>query len=135
MKPDRHRTLRPTWPLLVLILLLSSLLLPGPVPGRASAPAQMHLTFLPSVVYDSGYPQPFGAEWTPNASLVTSYTQHAQDLGLQWIRLHRVSWRAIQPNEGDPYDWSVLSTFEAELVAAQQAGLTPMVIIQHSPTW
>jgi hypothetical protein len=67
--------------------------------------------------------------------LVPTYVQHAQDLGMRPIRFHRVSWRAIQPNEGDPYDWSVLSTFEAELVAARKAGLTPMVIVHHSPRW
>ena len=64
-----------------------------------------------------------------------TYTQHADNLGLSWIRLHRVSWRAVQPNEGDPYDWSVLSTLEAELVAAREAGFTPMVIVHHSPRW
>lgn len=135
LKPSRHRPLRPTWLLLALTILLSSLLLPGPVPGKASESAQMQSVFLPSVSYDSGYPQPFGVEWVSRPSLTTTYTAHAQELGIRWVRLHRISWRAIQPTEGAAYDWSVLSNFESEIIAAQQAGLTPMVIVHHSPEW
>jgi len=59
----------------------------------------------------------------------------AEDLGVGWVRLHRVSWRAIQPIESGPYDWSKLSSLENELRALRQAGITPIVIIQHSPRW
>lgn len=135
MKSNRHRRLPSTWLLLMLTILLSVLLVPGPLPGQASAQAEAYRLYLPSVSFDSGYPRPFGVEWLKAPTLVQTYTQHADNLGLSWIRLHRVSWRAVQPNEGDPYDWSVLSTLEAELVAAREAGFTPMVIVHHSPRW
>jgi hypothetical protein len=135
MMSNRHRRLRSRWLLLTLTILLSLFLVPGPLPGGASAPAQVHSAYLPSISYNTGYPQPFGTEWIKSSTLVSTYTQHAQNLGMRWVRLHRVSWRAVQPNEGDPYDWSVLSILEAELVAARKAGLTPMVIVHHSPRW
>jgi hypothetical protein len=135
MKRNRRRRVQSTSLLLVLTILLSAFVLPVPVPGQASAPEQQHRTYLPYTVYDSGYPQPFGAEWYQSAAKYSTYIQHAHTLGMNPIRLNRVSWRAIQPVEGGPYDWSVLSTFEAELVAAGQARLTPMVIVSHSPRW
>jgi hypothetical protein len=88
---------------------------------------------LPIVLRDYPWISPFGAE--VSTSFDGSLLTHAEDLGLTWIRLHRVSWRKVQPVENGPYDWSVLSSFENELRAAKQARLIPIVVVHHTPSW
>jgi hypothetical protein len=88
---------------------------------------------LPIVLRYYPWTSPFGFE--VNRRLGGTLGQRAIELGSQWVRLNRVNWREIQPNEGDPYDWSVLSSFEDELRWASTAGFTPIVVVQHSPRW
>jgi Cellulase (glycosyl hydrolase family 5) len=88
---------------------------------------------LPIVLRNYPWPSPFGVEL--NAPLGGTLLARAESLGPKWIRFHRVSWRAVQPDETSPYDWSVLSSFEDELRSAREAGFTPIVIIHHSPPW
>jgi hypothetical protein len=60
----------------------------------------------------------------------------ATDLQVGWVRLNkRVSWRALQPNEGDPIQWQLLADFEDELRALKAAGITPIVIVDDHPLW
>jgi hypothetical protein len=82
-----------------------------------------------------GYSQsPFGVQALrhfTNSSLLS------QTLSLKagWVRLGPISWRTLQPNQGDPIRWQELAGLEQELRVLQQAGLTPEVIVGDSPSW
>jgi len=58
---------------------------------------------------------PFGYESNvPVAG--TIYEQRVDELGGSWARINRqISWRELQPNEGDAINWSLLTGFEEEL--------------------
>ncbi len=60
----------------------------------------------------------------------------AQELSASWVRLNTISWRQVQPAPHlppDAWNWDALATFEHELEAARQAGLTPLVVVDDSP--
>jgi len=88
---------------------------------------------LPIILHQHYWESPFGTE--SNSPLTGTLLQRAGELGVTWARFNRLNWRKVQPTEGGSYDWSVLSSFEEELRAARQAGITPIVLVQHSPTW
>ncbi|MDQ4076982.1 MAG: hypothetical protein M3220_12140 [Chloroflexota bacterium] len=72
----------------------------------------------------------------PRAEIRNSTVKaHAEELGAGWLRLHSVSWKAVEPIQGGGYQWEALATFEQELLAAREAGLTPMVVVADSPSW
>lgn len=102
-------------------------------PVSAQEPEQDHSVFLPLVFRAYPWPSPFGIE--TNRPLLGTLAERADALGTRWVRLNRVSWRDLQPEEGDPYDWSLLSSFEDELRSIKTLGMTPVVIVQHSPRW
>ncbi|HLF88818.1 MAG TPA: hypothetical protein VI451_07750 [Anaerolineales bacterium] len=59
-----------------------------------------------------------------------------QNLKSTWVRLNeRISWKALQPQEGDPIQWNLLEGFENELRAIRAAGAKPIVIVDDYPTW
>lgn len=100
----------------------------------AAEPAGQSTTIYFPLIF-GGYPwqSPFGTETTyPLAGVLK---QQARELGGVWLRRHTVSWRDVQPNQGDPYNWAVLQPFEDELRMIRQTGLTPIVIVHHSPRW
>ncbi len=113
-----------------LLLLVVAVL---PWPGLAAD--DLEVVFLPIVMRQHSWELPFGTEC--GVSLAGTLLQRADELNVTWMRFNRrsFSWRQVQPTEGGPYDWSALSTFEEELRAARQAGITPIVVMQHSPTW
>jgi len=47
----------------------------------------------------------------------------------------QVSWKNLQPNEGDPIQWNLLATFEEELRGLRASGITPIVIVKDTPEW
>lgn len=102
-------------------------------PASAWQPNQAGTVYLPIVYSKHPWPSAFGVE--VSRVLGSTLEQRAADLGTRWVRLHRVSWREIQPDEGGPYDWSVLASFEDELTALRRLGMTPVVIVHHSPRW
>jgi hypothetical protein len=106
---------------------------PGIASDRFLPVDEGHTVLLPLTYRHYPWRSPFGVE--VNSSMEGILLERAEDLGISWVRLHRVSWRAIQPQEGGPYDWSVLSSFESELRSLRRAGLTPIVIVHHSPRW
>lgn len=127
--------------LLIVILLASSFTLSGewgthPALSQTTrSPEQTVKVRLPLVLRNQYWPTPFGFENNRHTPLIDTLLSRAEELGSTWARFHRLNWREVQPNEGDPYDWSVLSTFEAELRNARQAGFTSIVIVHHSPLW
>lgn len=107
-----------------------------PVSNGQSAPRTGNPLYLPVVA--NGYPwnNPFGAE--SGVSLITN-TQplgRAVDLNLGWMRMNtRVSWADLQPAQGGPINWSLLANFEIELKSLSAAGIKPIVILNHYPSW
>ena len=122
--------------LLVLLFVLSGAADEGAVSVPQSQPSDDPMVvYLPAVYRYHPWASPFGVEVSRRNELGGALLDLGEDLGTKWVRLHRVSWRAIQPVEGGPYDWSVLSSFEDELRASRSAGFTPMIIVHHSPRW
>jgi hypothetical protein len=97
------------------------------------APAATHMLYLPAVVSDYPWVSPFGIETLP--PLTQTLTDRAEELGVGWMRLHRLYWRDVQPTEQSAYDWSTMSAFEDELRRLAAAGIHPIVIVHQSPYW
>ncbi|WP_129672068.1 cellulase family glycosylhydrolase [Candidatus Chloroploca sp. Khr17] len=123
-------------------LLLVSLVLLIVVGGAAATlaqpptPAQAPYTLYFPVMGRSGATPIFGIETWANALGSSSELRtQAANLGATWIRLNSVRWDLVQPEENGPYNWAALQSFERDLAAARQAGLTPTVIIRGSPRW
>jgi len=94
------------------------------------------VTYLPIVAKHYPWYNPFGVESNALLRNGTPYLQHSSALPAGWLRMNgRISWRALQPNEGDPIDWSKLAGFEAELRAIRDAGIRPIVIVDDYPRW
>jgi hypothetical protein len=100
---------------------------PAPrLPAPASRPLTADLlTTLP----------PFGFETNTGRITHPQVFAYARQLGATWIRLNTVSWLSIQPDEERIYHWDALETFEQELLAARQAGLIPIVVVDDNPAW
>ncbi|GAC1655200.1 MAG: cellulase family glycosylhydrolase [Herpetosiphon sp.] len=62
-------------------------------------------------------------------------TARARELGPRMVRLQGLHWRLVQPNRGDPFNWSAMAELERDLVQATQLNLTPEVIVYDSPRW
>jgi hypothetical protein len=92
---------------------------------------------LPLVFRNYPWVSPFGVE--PRSFLLSGNVMLTRtlDLGVGWLRLgtNRISWRDLQPNEGDPIQWSLLADFEEELRQVKAAGFMPQVVIVDSPRW
>lgn len=133
---------------LLLILTVAILLAGGQhIAGQHVASAQADttqpdspsatITYLPIVAKRYPWNNPFGVE--SNGRLVNGsiFLQRGSALPAAWLRMNngRISWRALQPNEGDPIDWSKLADFEAELRAMRTAGIRPIVVVDDYPRW
>lgn len=90
-------------------------------------------TYLPLVV--SEWSSPFGIEINTNHIVTQSVFARANELGAQWVRLNTVSWRQVQPTRDSAYNWQALLNFEAELIGAYIANLTPIIVVDDSPDW
>jgi hypothetical protein len=92
-----------------------------------------HVVRLPLVQNEYPWVSPFAVE--SGTQVVGTILDRTQELGVGSIRLHRLHWRNVQPTEQSGYDWSTMSGFEDELRALAGAGVTPIVIVHHSPRW
>jgi len=117
---------------LLLALLLMALSWPtAALLGDGSS--QEHVLYLPVVLSDYSWVSPFSVE--TNSLLTQTLTDRAEELGVAWMRMHRLYWRDIQPAEQLNYDWSAMSAFEDELRRLAAAGIQPIVIVHQSPPW
>ncbi len=91
--------------------------------------------YLPLVGRKFPWVSPFGIESTEGAISSTRVRAQAQALGTNWLRLNGVSWRGVQPDEGGAYNWRALATFERDLLAAAEMGMTPVVVVDDNPRW
>lgn len=79
---------------------------------------------------------PFGVEIQAPVVSDPLLLDRATNIPIKWVRLNnRISWRLLQPNEGDPIQWEVLSGFENELRALQAVNITPIVVVNQYPAW
>lgn len=123
--------------ILVFATLLVALLLTSTLgSAQPAAPETTGTTVhLPLMLVNAPWRNPFGVQANPGHIVSTLVRQRAVELGVRWIRLDSVSWEKVQPTRDAPYDWSALSWFEQELIAANDAGLRPIVIVNDSPHW
>jgi hypothetical protein len=98
-----------------------------------SAPAQqLYKLYIPAI--SSSWQSPFGIQSLANLTS-NQLLARAAELRAGWARLGRISWRDLQPNEGDAIQWSQLAGFENELRALRAAGIMPEVVVYDSPRW
>jgi hypothetical protein len=120
---------------LAIVLSIITLSLSTQTQQSAKASTATKKVYLPSIsyVWESS---PFGFEVAaPRSMLKGNVFDKAVNLQAKWIRIGPVSWRAVQPQRGGTYNWGVLAEFEAGLIAAARAGLTPIVSIHDNPRW
>ena len=106
-------------------------------------PTQAHAErtiFLPVIhkIDPPGPPKPFGVEMSPGRISNTTLQQRTTELGPRWLRLKSIHWRNVQPQESLPVEqwkWEELATFEAEVLKANELGLTPIAIVFQNPDW
>jgi hypothetical protein len=94
------------------------------------------IVYLPLTMRNHPWVSPFGVEnnrqWKPG----TKVYQYGDELNSNWVRMGiRVSWRELQPNEGDPIQWDKLTEFEDELRELKALEMTPVVIVYDNPHW
>src|SRR5262245_42233110 len=75
-----------------------------------------HSIYLPTLMFSFSWQSPFGVQ---SGARLTNGSLLSQTVALQagWVRIGPISWRLLQPNQGDPIRWHVLSGFEQELRA------------------
>lgn len=61
--------------------------------------------------------------------------EEASELHVGWVRRwEHISWRLVEPNEGE-YRWEVLDGLAEEFLRARESGIEPIVEIQFAPEW
>lgn len=124
-------------------ILVSLLLLLGSVaPGLRSNPIALANVsdninrYLPIIWKHYPWASPFGVESEAPMVLGTPLFAKATNIPVKWVRMNtRISWRQLQPNEGDPIQWDLLASFESELRALRAYEITPIVIVNDYPAW
>lgn len=128
---------------LLAALLLAATLLGGALPARSQEPprgmpqpaaAPAHTIYLPAIQQRQA-PSIFGFEAYASGLGDSRVFAQAQNLGASWIRMNKVSWRQVQPEQGQPYNWAAMAEFERELARARQLKLEPVVIVDDYPRW
>lgn len=98
-------------------------------------PAVATSIFLPRVQSQSASAGILGIEvGSPNPAI---HGPALQELQPAWIRLNRLSWRAVEPVEGAGYNWAApeVRALEAQLQWASQRNFRTILIVGDSPTW
>lgn len=121
--------------LLILVALMLGLMMDVALPAQPAfaedEPAYQVL--FPLVSNDHPLPlSVFGVE--VNRGWVMKTLQKAQQAQVSWIRYNGILWHDVEAQRG-VIDWSLLSDFEVDMIALNQAGIIPMVIIRGTPTW
>jgi hypothetical protein len=109
---------------------------PVRTPARAPAArgAQTARTFLPTVAAG------FRAEPSLLGVAIEEFRdahgfQQALELDARYMRRHHeISWREVEPREGE-YHWEVLQGLEPELLAARAQGIEVLLSVQMTPDW
>jgi len=92
--------------------------------------------YLPISMKNFPWINPFGVENQNLWKQGTAIYQQGKQLNSNWARMgSNISWRELQPNEGDPIRWEKLKGFEEELKALISLEMTPIVVVKDSPHW
>jgi hypothetical protein len=95
-----------------------------------------NVLYLPALSSNHPWVSPFGTESYEPTVEGSEMLELAVELNVNWIRLGtQVRWDELQPNQGDPIQWHLLASFEDELRGLRSAGITPIVVIRHTPDW
>jgi hypothetical protein len=79
---------------------------------------------------------PFGLESNSSFYPDNFIANYADEIHSGYARMNgRISWFDLQPNEGDPINWSLLGTFDTELRTLRIANITPIIIVDDYPRW
>jgi hypothetical protein len=132
-------------------VLLTSLLLALLVGSQLFAPAsswaassqvsgahspEIYKSFLPFVGNSYPWTNLFGVESNSSFYEGNIFTNAVIDLRSGYVRLNgRISWRQMQPEQGDPINWELLASFEAELRTLRELNITPIVVVDDYPRW
>jgi hypothetical protein len=101
--------------------------------GQSDATIPM---FLPITWKFYPWSNPFGFEIMQRIDSHSLLLDRAISIPAKWARLnHRISWRQLQPNEGDPIQWDLLAIVDDELRAFQGVDITPIMIVMEYPAW
>ncbi len=113
----------------ILTLLVS--ILSGIRAGSAS-PARLNsrTVFLPVVRKDSPRSTIFGMDLT---SLPSAKLPLVVNAGVSWVRITS-SWAKVEPTPGSR-DWGAVAAIEQQILDAVSNHLTPILIIEDTPTW
>lgn len=57
-----------------------------------------------------------------------------KDLRGAWTRRNSLEWSSVEPTEGTR-NWPALASLEQELINASNEGITPLIIINSTPSW
>lgn len=93
-----------------------------------------HMVYLPLITKPKPM-TPFGFEANNGRLSRAAVLNKAKQLDATWVRLNAVSWRDVQPEHNGALNWGAMATFEQDLLAAAEANLTPMVIVDNYPDW
>ncbi len=117
----------------LLLLLLIGMVVAVSMPAAAQPPAAN--IYVPLVATTSTRPLGFETNtgWLSNASVKSQ----AAELQAGWVRLHTLSWRDAQPTPTSPISFEANSfkTFERDVLAANELGLTVIAIVFSHPSW
>ncbi|WP_298816058.1 hypothetical protein, partial [uncultured Chloroflexus sp.] len=120
---------------LLIILLGTLLIVTIPASAQPQVATSTSIIHVPLVALTRYNPLGFetNSGWL-SSSLVKS---QAAVLGANWVRLNTLSWRDAQPTETSPISFSASSfqTFERDVLAANELGLTVIAIIDDHPSW
>jgi hypothetical protein len=104
--------------------------------GDDVIPALDYSVYMPFVIDLSPYPSSMAVETLVDLGKDSQLANRLVDLNTGVVRLSgRISWREMQPNEGEPLNWSLLADFEDELRLLKQLGIKPVVVLNDSPYW
>lgn len=93
-------------------------------------------TFFPMMLKENDNDYAFGVESHALLYSTSAITAYATQLHANFVRLNgHISWMALQPNEGDPINWSLLAGFETELRTLQAANINPIIVVDDYPRW
>ena len=96
------------------------------ISGPSSSPFSAYIPLIASPNFSI-----FGASLSPHNS--TGEIQKVAMAGSVWTRIG-LDWRLIEPSYGN-FDWSQARSVEQALVAINQEGLQPILILDSTPVW